>query len=343
MARNVFLIGLLILFVLVCAPLITPVAMGGVFALLFWPVFDWLERRHVPRTLAAGLLTLGFSVLVLLPLGVLVLFSARSGLDLVRRVSTRIHVAPPFAPGEDWTDQIARQPWVAKWVAKISVFFPVQVGDLLDTGAEALKIAGTKVAEGLGTFVGRLPGMTLAIVVMIVSLYFFLADGRRFALFVRRNSFFDSRQTDQILQNVASMARTVVIASLLGGLAQTAIMLTAMLITGLPNAGLVAFLVFVTSFVPLVGSAPVTFAAAVVGWVQSGPSVGGVLLIGAGLTSLADNIVRPWVLKGGANLHPLIGFVAAFGGLQLLGLSGLFLGPIVAGLSVALVRLHERD
>jgi len=79
-----------------------------------------------------------------------------------------------------------------------------------------------------------------------------------------------------------------------------------------------------------------------VGWIQLGGHAGAVLLMSSVLTSLADNVVRPWVLKGGANLHPLMGFVAAFGGLQLLGLSGLFLGPIVAGLFLAAVKLRSR-
>jgi predicted PurR-regulated permease PerM len=178
---------------------------------------------------------------------------------------------------------------------------------------------------------------------VIVSLYFFLVDGRKLSAFVRRNSFFDPAQTEKLMQGLATMARSVIMASLLGALAQTLIMLTALLVSGLPNPGLVAFLVFMTSFVPLVGSAPVTFGATLVGWAQSGPGVGGVLLAGAILTGLADNLVRPWVLKGGADLHPLVGFVAAFGGLQLFGLSGLFLGPIVAGLMIAIVRLHARD
>lgn len=347
MARNVFLIGILVLFVLVCAPLITPVAMGGVFALLFFPAFEWLEKKRVPRALAASLLTGAFSVLVLLPLAILVLFSARSALELFKRLQLRMQVAPPLAPalspGEAWVDQIARHPSVTKWVGKLSVFFPVKASDFLDTATETIKLIGIKAGEGLGSFVTRVPGMTLGVVVVIVSLYFFLVDGRRISSFVRKNSFFEPVQTDKLMRGLATMARSVVMASLLGALAQTLIMLTALFVSGLPNPGLVAFLVFITSFIPLVGSAPVTFGATLVGWAQSGPGVGGVLLAGALVTSIADNLVRPWVLKGGADLHPLVGFIAAFGGLQLLGLSGLFLGPIVAGLTIAIVRLHARD
>jgi predicted PurR-regulated permease PerM len=53
MLRSLFIGLLLVLFVWVCIPLITPVAMGGVFALLFYPWFEKLEKRRVPSALAA--------------------------------------------------------------------------------------------------------------------------------------------------------------------------------------------------------------------------------------------------------------------------------------------------
>lgn len=316
--------------------------MGGVFAILFWPILEWLERRKIPNRVAAAGVTLSFSTLVLLPLTILVLFSARSALEIFRDLQLKWRVLPPMAPGEDWADKLSHQPWVTKWLGKLSGFFPIKLNALIDTAAEAIKLVGIKLGEWLGEFVGKVPGMVLAIVVVIASLYFFLVDGRKLALFVRRNSFFESRQTEELLSGLVSMARSVVMATVLGGVVQTFIFLIAMMITGFPNPGLVAFLVFAGSFVPLVGAAPVTLGASLMAWIQLGSHEGIILLIGAALTSLSDNVVRPWVLKGGANIHPLVGFLAAFGGLQLLGLSGLFLGPIVAGLSMALVRIHSR-
>ncbi|RYZ70848.1 MAG: AI-2E family transporter, partial [Proteobacteria bacterium] len=57
----------------------------------------------------------------------------------------------------------------------------------------------------------------------------------------------------------------------------------------------------------------------------------------------SDNIVRPYVLKGGAEMHPLIGFVAAFGALDMIGFYGLFIGPIVAGLFFTLLPMVAKS
>jgi predicted PurR-regulated permease PerM len=60
------------------------------------------------------------------------------------------------------------------------------------------------------------------------------------------------------------------------------------------------------------------------------------------VVGISDNIVRPYVLKGGAELHPLIGFVAAFGALDAIGFYGLFIGPVVAGLFFNLLPMISR-
>ncbi len=65
------------------------------------------------------------------------------------------------------------------------------------------------------------------------------------------------------------------------------------------------------------------------------------LLLVALVVSVLDNVVRPWVLKGSGNLHPLVAFVAAFGGIQVFGFSGVFLGPILAGICVELLTMSE--
>ena len=61
------------------------------------------------------------------------------------------------------------------------------------------------------------------------------------------------------------------------------------------------------------------------------------------LIALVDSLVRPIFLRGSTNLHPLLAFVAAFGGLQVFGFMGVFLGPIIAGLFVAMVQVLKEE
>jgi predicted PurR-regulated permease PerM len=88
----------------------------------------------------------------------------------------------------------------------------------------------------------------------------------------------------------------------------------------------------------VIGSGPVTFGLGIQQLVIGHTVAGTMLLVAAVLTSMLDNFVRPWFLRGSVNLHPLLAFIAAFGGLQTLGFAGVFLGPIVASLFLALIE-----
>jgi len=53
-----------------------------------------------------------------------------------------------------------------------------------------------------------------------------------------------------------------------------------------------------------------------------------------GVVSLADNIIRPWILSGRVNLSPLVLFFALLGGVEVFGPLGIFLGPLIVSLAV---------
>jgi predicted PurR-regulated permease PerM len=58
---------------------------------------------------------------------------------------------------------------------------------------------------------------------------------------------------------------------------------------------------------------------------------------------MLDNVVRAWVLKTDTKLHPLLAFVSVLGGIQTLGLWGVFVGPIVASCLYALIRIFNTE
>jgi len=69
-------------------------------------------------------------------------------------------------------------------------------------------------------------------------------------------------------------------------------------------------------------------------------TTGIILLTTAFVVAGLDNLIRPWFLRGSANLHPLLAFVATLGGLQMIGFSGVFIGPIIAALFLLVVDLY---
>jgi predicted PurR-regulated permease PerM len=61
------------------------------------------------------------------------------------------------------------------------------------------------------------------------------------------------------------------------------------------------------------------------------------------IVSTCDHFVKIWAIRGTANLHPLLVFVCVFGGIQLMGLLGIFVGPVIGAVLFALMRILKQE
>ena len=65
--------------------------------------------------------------------------------------------------------------------------------------------------------------------------------------------------------------------------------------------------------------------------------------MGFEVVGTVDNILRPILSKEGLHFHPLLIFLALFGGIAAFGASGIYLGPLFVALFVAMARIYERE
>jgi predicted PurR-regulated permease PerM len=63
----------------------------------------------------------------------------------------------------------------------------------------------------------------------------------------------------------------------------------------------------------------------------------------AGFVSTLDNFVKPWVLHGQANLHPLLALLSVIGGVQALGPIGILVGPMIVAFLQALLNMLNQE
>lgn len=308
--------------------------MGAVLAVLFLPLQRRLERRQVSTRLASFLLTVGISILVLLPTTILIYQGAKTAVEQLQTWKE----TPNIVAG-DWVDSLLSTPGIHRIMEWFTTWFPIGIEDLTNTLQDLVRATGIKAADSLTGLLTYLPSTALGLAVIIVSIFFFLVDGRGIMTVVRRYSIFNPRQTEILIESLAGVCRSVVLASLVSGGAQALFEGSMVFITGSHNAMLIGVLVFIFSFIPVIGSAPVTILVALHHFLMGSTAAGITLAIAALVVMTMDNFIRPWFLRGTTNLHPLLAFVAAFGGLQTLGFVGVFLGPIVAALLLATIKV----
>lgn len=361
--RIIFALIVVALFFYICAPFIIPITMGAVFAILFFPYMNMLHKRKISRSVAAGLLTITITFILILPLSYLIYMGARTGLQQLGHVPAikALQAGQGTSVGKgngtvvvgealvatathaDWLEDVFGNPRVHRVIESVSTVLPFEPKEIQTNIRDIVQEAAVKLGNGFAAFIGQLPAISMALAMVLVSLFFFLRDGASIVDVLRSYSFFTPQQTNKLIKTFGGMCRSVIIATVASGLAQALIFFTGMLVCGVPKAALTSLIVFFASFVPLVGAAPVTFGVVIYQFMIDRPAVGIGLGVVAIIITVVDNIVRPWVLKDSGNLHPLVAFVSAFGGLQAFGVTGVFLGPIIAAMFMVMLQILFKE
>ncbi|WP_254766021.1 AI-2E family transporter [Salinilacihabitans rarus] len=324
--RFLVLIGILVglLSVLIVLPFLTWILIAVILAYALAPINDRLSQRF-GAGLSAGLSILVGLFLIVLPVVVILGVAANQARGLFAK----------FEPGDvsRLDDVIAERFGVQVDIAALQESF----GGVVRTGARGL-------AGNLFSIIGGLPEIFIGFTVLFFVLFYLLKDGDQALAWFRtvlplepevREELFD--ETDLLIHN--SLVGTAAVAA-----AQAVLLGVAFLVLGLGNVIFWTVTTFVAAMIPLVGASIIWLPASIYLFVVGRPLPAIVLLaFGAVVISTVDNVLRPIVMRRGTQLSPVVTIVGIFGGIALFGFVGLFIGPIVLGMTKLIVDILVRE
>jgi predicted PurR-regulated permease PerM len=364
------------LFFQVMAKFLLPMFLAVLLAVMFGPLHRWFKAKCKGRDrLAAGLTTVSIILILLIPLAAILIPACFEGqaiytaiIKSVGRESQRVPAALPNqqdradaprpakdageAPQADplkksreetvGSDALAFKKWAAAELVRLGnraglELTPDDVEEAITTKAQQWL---TPVALGTTQYVAN---FLIGLGVMIISLYYFLADGPGMVRTIMRLSPLDDRYEQQLIEQFDNTARAVVVATLLSAFAQGLLAGVGFYFANLQSVFLLMVLAMLLAMVPFVGATVVWVPACLWLYFYEERTWAAILLAiycGA-VVSMADNVIKPIVLHGRSNLHPLLALLSVLGGVQALGPIGIFVGPmVVAFLQTLLNILH---
>lgn len=209
--------------------------------------------------------------------------------------------------------------------------------------------AATALSGRLASFATMVAGATfatlLSIVFLVLSMYFVLLN---WSTLTRRAEIvlpLHPRDTRALFDEFRRVGRSVLLGTVLTGLAQGVLAYLGYIVTGVPEAAFLGALTAVASLLPGVGTVLVWAPAGLYLLFTGHGGMGAALLIygAAVVVGVSDYIIRPMLVGGRSEAPPLLTFVALFGGLEAFGLVGLIFGPVLMALALALWRIYERE
>ncbi|MCL5060710.1 MAG: AI-2E family transporter [Candidatus Thermoplasmatota archaeon] len=336
-AAFAFLVSIFGLTFWVLSPFLAALAWAGILAYVTWPLHMRLCRRLPGHdSLAALLMTLGVGVTLLLPM-VWVLFTLVG--DIAAASATLKQLAaqglPPLPPGvRAWPG--------GEWIA--AQYQRVQADPAwVRAQFHALGLTDTHRMRALAGGIGR---NAAKFGLAVFALFFLYRHGDSVLEQVRGVATrWLGEAARGYIQAVGVTVRAVVFGIVLTALAQGLLAGMGYWVAGVPAPALWGVITALVSLIPFVG--PVVWIGLSLGLLAHGETQAalGLFLWGALVVSWVDNLIRPLVISGPTRIPFLLVFLGVLGGLHAFGLIGLFLGPVLLAVSVAIWRewlVHAR-
>jgi predicted PurR-regulated permease PerM len=329
--RGTLTIAVVLLSLWVTQSFLIPLAWACVLAITIWPIYVRASAKFRYRWIAPLLATLGTALVLMLPLSVLGIEAAQDSKVAVSWLedAQQNGVAPPV-----WLEKfpLLGERLSAGWRAQVGT--PSAATSLLsglDAGA-LVSLTGV-----IGAYVAR---GSMLIFVTLLALYALLRHGERLgshsaALAGHLLGGFGSRFTDRLVSAVrGTVAGTVLVA-----FGEGALIGMGYVAAGVPRAFLFAVLTIAFAMLPFGAWVVFTIAAGVL--IAQGALLAAALLFTFSVVVMlvGDNVVQPALIGNSVRLPFLLAFVGTFGGLETLGLVGLFLGPVI--MATLLLVWHE--
>ena len=302
-----------------------------VIAIATWPIRERLVRAGLKPVPTAILLTFLWAALLVLPLiffGTALAQEAGSLGEFIEQARRGKLEAP------DW---LAQLPFVGEYVAS---WWHAHLAAPAAAGGSLLDQSQTAGALGFGRDVGRFIVRRLAILgFTLLTLLFLYKDGARIAYGVEKVGI---RLLGPVAQRFGRYSLTAVRATVNGlvfiGLMEGLLLGIGYAICGVPHP--IAFLLAtaILGIVPF--GAPAALAVASLTLIATARAIVGLALLGAGLVLIfiIDHTARPKLIGGSIQLPFLWALLGVFGGVEAFGIVGLFLGPAILAVALAIWR-----
>jgi predicted PurR-regulated permease PerM len=317
--------------VALAAPVSSGLFLGTLLAFSLLGSYERLSARSKRPVLAAVLLASGSGLAMLGGLFGLLYFVVMRGAVVAQQLSDGFPKGTPRKLVQRIEQLTAKQP-----------FGPI---DLTARVNALLNDASSRLTHWMGAIAGATLGGGLTLFFTVMTTFFVLRHWTEIQERSERMLPLHPKHTRVVMWEFQKVGKEVFIGTMLTGLAQGLLAGVGYGIAGAPEPVLLATITAICSLVPAVGTLlvwiPVGIALFATG--HPGAAIFELLWGGFVVVGLSDYVIRPTLVGGHGHVPTLLTFISLFGGVEVFGLLGLIIGPVIASVALALLRTYDRE
>jgi len=335
LASVIFLLIILVLVLLasffVLRPFLTEIIIAIVLVSIFYPVYNWLLAKLKGRkSIASLIMCLLILLLIIIPLTNFIFYLSGRSIQA-------------YGVIKEYLEKNSIEQIINYGVLERFEFLGIKNINFEDY---LINIAGKINDFIISIATAFLRGTTqfiTSLILIIFTMYFFFKDGDRLLNKLMELTPLANKYDKAIFKKFRDVGYSTIISTFVTAIAQGLVGAIGFIIIGLP-AFFPAVIMTVLALLPYIGAAfvwlPVGIYLLVVGQVWQG-----IFLLAWGMlvVSLIDNVLRPFLIKGKAEVHPIFIFFSILGGITLFGFWGIIFGPLIIAITVTILDIYETE
>lgn len=331
---NVFLIiilaGILFLCYLLLRPFLIEIVLSAVLVTIFYPLYlklvYWTRGRI---SLSATIICVGILLVVLVPFSYFILYLAQKLLAAYAGLS-----AIP-------SSEVVR--FIDTYITQNLRFINQNVFDVRQFITSALSTIQSVLLPAASSVIKGTTGFVISLVLILITMFFMFRDGRSALVRLMRLTPLSNKYDKLIWMKFRDVSYSAIVSTFVIAIIQGLTGGLAFFIVGIPPF-IPIVLMIIASILPYIG-ASLIWGPVGIYLILTGSLWQGIFLLVWGLlvVSMADNILRPIMIKGKAKVHPMIVFFSIIGGIPLFGFWGIVFGPLIVALTVTILHIYELE
>ncbi len=314
---------------LILRPFLTSLGWAIVFSIVFFPIYKFILRFVKWTSLGAAITVVFVCILILGP------FSYCA--YLLTSELSNVSIMPINLKG---VGHILNNPAIQPLLRKVLPFLDISQTQLQASIVKSLTGMGARLLQYLPDRLSDVAEAALHFVLMAFALFFFLRDGSRFLVRISEYAPFSPKHREKLARQVKDIVISTIYGGIVVAIIQGIIGATTFALLSVHSPILWGLAISISSFVPLVGSA-IVWVPAVLILLLRGFLLDGLILAIVGLLgiSMVDSVLRPILIQGRMRMPLLVIFFSVLGGIELFGLIGLVMGPLVLAVFISVVDI----
>lgn len=337
---------------LVAKGIFVPVMFAALFAVVFYPLYQHLLKRNKSEALSSLLCCLILVAVVMAVISLVVYLAVGEVVNVTRVFFTESF---DYQSIEIFTDQAQLEALLEQTTTSIDAILEnvplIDASSISDIIVETLKNIPPLLQNLSSYILGLLrvgfdsaARLILDFVIFFISFFYLLIDGKRFVKYSYRMLPINALHERQISKRFSTLCYAWIVVNLMLAFIQGTLAAIGFAFIGVPSPLIWGIVTMLASFIPFVGGALVWGIIALI-YLILGEWWSALMIVlwGSIMVSSSDNILRPFLLKEGIKIHPLIVFLAVLGGFFAFNVPGLVIGPLVMVFVATLLYIYELE